>query len=60
MKNGNKIAEKSEKKWGMVGMMVGNVCRVQGPGLNMVIYSKIAKKYPKNQKNLGDGGDDDG
>jgi len=34
--------------------------RVQGPGLNMVIYSKIAKKYPKNQKKLGDGGDDDG
>ena len=44
----------------MVGMMVGNVCRVQGPGLNMVIYSKIAKKYPKNQKKLGDGGDDGG
>ena len=41
-------------------MMVGNVCRVQGPGLNMVISSKIAKKYPKNQKKLGDGGDDGG
>ena len=40
--------------------MVGNVCRVQGPGLNIVIYSKIPKKYPKNQKKLGDGGDDGG
>ena len=87
MKNGNKIAEKSEKKWGMVGMMVGNVCRVQGPGSrskygnlfknnqkiakksekiggwwwrnvyrvqgpfpNMVIYQKIARYSPKNQK----------
>ena len=32
----------------MVVMMVGNVCRVQGPGLNMVIYSKIPKKIRKN------------
>ena len=40
MKNGNKIAEKSEENWGMVS----NICRVQGSGPNMVIYSKIAIK----------------
>ena len=45
--NSNKIGKNQKKKWGMVGMMVGNVCRVQGPGLNMVIYSKIAKKLEK-------------
>ena len=60
MRNGNKIAEKSEKNWGMVGMMVGNVCRVQSPCLNIVIYSKIAKKWPKNKEKLGEGGDNGG
>ena len=34
--------------------------RVQGPVPNMVIYPKIATKYPKNQKKLGDDGDDGG
>ena len=34
--------------------------RVQGSDLNMVIYSKIAKKWPKNREKLGDGGDDGG
>ena len=37
--------------------MVGNVCRVQGLVANMVIYPKIATKYQKNQKKMGDGGD---
>ena len=41
-------------------MMVGNIFRVQGPVPNMVIYPKIATKYPKNEKQLGDGGDDGG
>ena len=40
--------------------MVGNIFRVQGPVPNMVIYPKIAKKDPKNQKKMGDGGDDGG
>ena len=54
-KNRQKIAKKSEKIGGMVVMMVGNIFRVQGPVPNMVMYPKIATKYPKNQKKLGDG-----
>ena len=33
--------------------MVGNIFRVQGLVANMVIYPKIATKYPKNQKKIG-------
>ena len=54
-KNSYKIPKKIRKNWGMVVMMVGNIFRVQGPVPNMVIYPKIATKYPKNQKKLGDG-----
>ena len=60
MENGNKIAGKSERNWGMMVMMMGSILRVQGPVPNMVIYPKIARKYSKNWKALEDVSDDSG
>ena len=50
-----KNSQKIRKNLGMVVMMVGNIFRVKGPVPNMVIYPKIATKYPKSRKKLGDG-----
>ena len=57
-KNNPKITEKSEKNGGWCSLLVttsGVIFRVQDACPNMVIWPKIARKEPKNQKKMGDG-----